>query len=125
MLLAAKRVRNGILQRFFLSRLPPHPDRRREKTFSFSLSLSACFWHSNEIKSCARSDVKTCRYFLQAAAVGVTKHTHQQTLGGRPPPYGKLGKSLKAPNGRPFFKFFFPLQPNVNVQLFFFVSRKY
>lgn len=40
--------------------------------------------------------MKTCRYFLQAAAVGVTKPTSQQTLGGRPPPYGKLGKSLSS-----------------------------
>lgn len=93
-LLAAKGVRNGILQRFFLpSAAPPRPDRPREIHF---LSLSACFWHSNEMKKAVRSDVKTCRYFLQAAAVGVTKPTSQQTLGGRPPPYGKLGKSLSS-----------------------------
>lgn len=72
----------------------PTPTRQTKR--KHFLSLSACFWHSNEMKKAVRSDVKTCRYFLQTAAVGVTKPTSQQTLGGRPPPYGKLGKSLSS-----------------------------
>jgi hypothetical protein len=68
--------------------------------------------------------VKTCRYFLQAAGCcrGYQTHTPADSWRSSPSLWQTWQVSQSAKRAA-LFKFFFPLQPNVNVQLFFLLPK--